>query len=610
MCESKYKPIQFDFLIYEHNSGGLSTPSGMTRFAYYGVGSVPTLKFDGTATVVGGSSNGSLYMPVIDAHHNELVPLALAFTDWSFTVGDAYADVWIKLLGDLDDIANSYVRIAIVEDYVTYGSTSYRHIQRDMLPDQPLTVSLAGQEQLVHVPMTISGSWNQSRLSLVAWVQRDSDRYVFNSTNTKIGPYAVVARVDGPAQKILADGEATFEDLRIYNMGRQADIYELALDTSALPAGWSAYLTYAGQDAPGFEISLDSFATADLSVTIVAPTNGSGRVDLSVLSQGADEVMAVKSFAAMAAGAEVLIVSDDAHAGFAGSVYGAILDGTSLTYAIWERELQLISGADLLDYAAVIWTTGANLASLQASDRDAIDAYLAAGGRLILAGENILQGLNAQGTAGRNWFINQFRFNYGGTYSGSLQIVGVADDPLGDGLGFTLTGGDPDRLTMLGGEQPIAVSCHYGNGVSAVVRTFREGFKSVFLPFGLELVPTQGDRDLLLKRSLEWLDVLQITPVPHAPRELTELLPNRPNPFNPATEIVFSVGRAGPARLEVFNARGQLVRVLVDETLPAGRHAASWDGRSSAGQPVASGTYYYRLSTDSEQQTRKMSLIK
>jgi hypothetical protein len=70
---------------------------------------------------------------------------------------------------------------------------------------------------------------------------------------------------------------------------------------------------------------------------------------------------------------------------------------------------------------------------------------------------------------------------------------------------------------------------------------------------------------------------------------------NYPNPFNPATRIDFALPRSGHAVLEVFNVVGQKIRTLVDGELPAGAHSAVWDGRTSSGQLVGSGIYFYRL---------------
>jgi hypothetical protein len=83
----------------------------------------------------------------------------------------------------------------------------------------------------------------------------------------------------------------------------------------------------------------------------------------------------------------------------------------------------------------------------------------------------------------------------------------------------------------------------------------------------------------------------------------------RPNPFNPRTTIAYDLTESGPIRLAVYNARGELVRTLVDGLGTAGSHAASWDGRDEAGRRCASGVYYARLKAGGIHSTRKMSLV-
>ncbi len=68
-----------------------------------------------------------------------------------------------------------------------------------------------------------------------------------------------------------------------------------------------------------------------------------------------------------------------------------------------------------------------------------------------------------------------------------------------------------------------------------------------------------------------------------------------PNPFNPTTEIRFTLDAGAHAVLSVFDASGRLVRVLQDATLPAGQHRQSWDGRNDKGEAMPSGIYLARL---------------
>ncbi|MCP4544944.1 MAG: hypothetical protein GY835_00605 [bacterium] len=68
-----------------------------------------------------------------------------------------------------------------------------------------------------------------------------------------------------------------------------------------------------------------------------------------------------------------------------------------------------------------------------------------------------------------------------------------------------------------------------------------------------------------------------------------------PNPFNPTTEIRFTLEASAHAILSVHDSSGRLIRVLRDATLPAGRHLQSWDGRNDRGDALPSGIYLARL---------------
>lgn len=106
-------------------------------------------------------------------------------------------------------------------------------------------------------------------------------------------------------------------------------------------------------------------------------------------------------------------------------------------------------------------------------------------------------------------------------------------------------------------------------------------------------------------------------PVPTDVAEAGELLPstltlyqNTPNPFNPNTLISFTLPDRHKVVLEIINALGEQVLVLADREFPAGRQEIMWDGRSFDGAPVASGVYFYRLTSRGTSITRKMLLLK
>jgi hypothetical protein len=90
----------------------------------------------------------------------------------------------------------------------------------------------------------------------------------------------------------------------------------------------------------------------------------------------------------------------------------------------------------------------------------------------------------------------------------------------------------------------------------------------------------------------------------------TSLEKNYPNPFNPQTNISYSLKQTGPVKLQIFNAKGQLVRTLIEETQLAGKYNAIWYGKNDSGNPVGSGIYFYKMKTKDYQDIQRMLLLK
>lgn len=94
-----------------------------------------------------------------------------------------------------------------------------------------------------------------------------------------------------------------------------------------------------------------------------------------------------------------------------------------------------------------------------------------------------------------------------------------------------------------------------------------------------------------------------------APRPAT-LQPVWPNPFNPSAWIEFDLAAPGAVDLDVYDARGRLVRRLASGWFEAGRHRRHWDGTDASGTRVASGVYLCRLGAAGTSQARTMILAR
>jgi hypothetical protein len=128
------------------------------------------------------------------------------------------------------------------------------------------------------------------------------------------------------------------------------------------------------------------------------------------------------------------------------------------------------------------------------------------------------------------------------------------------------------------------------------------------------LVFTQTDNQL---NGSAWVDDLALYNVtaatgvrPDQTPSIVKLHQNVPNPFNPTTTITFTLPVTQQARVEVFDAAGRSVRVLFDGMGIPGINNVSWDGTNASGNKVASGAYFYKLTSGSFQETRKMVLLK
>lgn len=80
---------------------------------------------------------------------------------------------------------------------------------------------------------------------------------------------------------------------------------------------------------------------------------------------------------------------------------------------------------------------------------------------------------------------------------------------------------------------------------------------------------------------------------------------NFPNPFNPVTNIEFSIDISGHTKLEIFNVLGQTVSVLLNDDLQEGVYQISFDGSD-----LSSGIYFYRLTNQNRLIMKKMVLVK
>jgi flagellar hook assembly protein FlgD len=86
---------------------------------------------------------------------------------------------------------------------------------------------------------------------------------------------------------------------------------------------------------------------------------------------------------------------------------------------------------------------------------------------------------------------------------------------------------------------------------------------------------------------------------------------NYPNPFNPETNISFSVTNDNVnTSIDIYNIRGEKVNTIVDSPIAVGSHTVVWNGTDNNGKSVSSGVYFMKMKSGKFTSSRKLILMK
>jgi hypothetical protein len=90
----------------------------------------------------------------------------------------------------------------------------------------------------------------------------------------------------------------------------------------------------------------------------------------------------------------------------------------------------------------------------------------------------------------------------------------------------------------------------------------------------------------------------------------TNLYQNYPSPFNPSTNIKFSLNKSEEVSIKVYNVLGKEIKQLLQENLPSGEHNVQWDGKDKLDSTLPSGIYFVQMIAGSYQKTIKTIFLK
>lgn len=121
---------------------------------------------------------------------------------------------------------------------------------------------------------------------------------------------------------------------------------------------------------------------------------------------------------------------------------------------------------------------------------------------------------------------------------------------------------------------------------------------------------TNQNYALIEIRKLTFSDLVGITERELELVKAFSLLRNYPNPFNSNTTIEYELTKPSNVLINIYDAMGRLVKNIENSKKIAGYHSIIWNGKNEKGTLVSSGVYFYRLKTDSYEETKQMILLK
>ncbi len=494
-----------------------------TRTDYYGIDGVPASVVDGLYDL---EWYGGNYYSTIGAYYDAPLQADLAVEIADHGDGNYTAHVGVYATDALAEARELTLHTVVTQSYLEYpsapgpnGETEFADTAIAFLPDgggTPVTVAPGDEPQVFTFDFELGEDWDADVMEVVVFAQDDASLEVLQAGTTEdVPPHSFrLVTTEPDAVVIEPDGSVEFS-VRIQNAWIFSDVFDVYPEVD-LPDGWTAEWTAAGEaidpEEPG--VPVDLAGEAELRIT-VSPNDvaGGGTVGLRVTPHCEDEPEVTLSFNVLTYGADVLLVDADGGESFETYTTDA-LDAAGYTYSTWSAERGL-EEVDLSRFSVVVWNAGWYFPHFVDEEKAHLAEFLDGGGRLFISGQDIGWDLC---DAGSPWIdIDFYETNLHATYQSDdtnlvVDLAGVAGDPIGDGMVFDISGGTgADNQEFPSWIEPTGDAAErfieYSDGSGAAVRAENAGGgRVVYLAFGFEAIADDTTRDLMMARSLEWLE--------------------------------------------------------------------------------------------------------
>jgi len=292
------------------------------------------------------------------------------------------------------------------------------------------------------------------------------------------------------------------------------------------------------------------------------------------------------------------------------SYYKQSLDNLGFGYDVWHTICRGGLPDSILELyrrdGCVIWATGTYEGSAISVDsvRKALTWYLSREGRLFMTGQDIAWGLTHNGSENSYLLENCLKVNFLCDDASDYELVGVAGDPISDGLNICISGGDgannqryPDVVEPI--DNGVTIFNYTAGGAGGV----RVDDRTIFLGFGFEAINSSDVRDTIMARIMSGFS---ITGVEEKDEIIAPSLRVYPNPVHNVLYLRLNLTeKEDHLMVEFYDLAGRLVETIVNESMTPGVHTIRCNMSH-----LSCGIYFMQVRTPLNVYIRKIALIR
>ncbi len=330
----------------------------------------------------------------------------------------------------------------------------------------------------------------------------------YEAVNLELSANAVDDLTCGDGDLWLDPGEEASLIITI----RNALLADTRTGISALLSCDNEYITIINNTASGGDLAAGETTVLSPSFTVTAdPFMPIGEEVTFTMAMTADSgYMSELSFTITTGDVPLLLIDDD-NCTVADPYLREAMAAEGILFRHFDTARRGSPTGDLLArYEAVIWATGIS-GRFGDNDQLAVSTYLDGGGALLATGQDIgwyIHGWNSATDEDSLFYRNYLHAEYLEDGSGYETLTGFTGDPISDGMNFGINGGDgsraqawPSRIAPLG---DAVAFLEYAPGVTGAVR-WSGSHRVAYFAFGIEAIDFAVDRQLVIRRTLDWL---------------------------------------------------------------------------------------------------------